>query len=728
MDEVDEREQDEEAYSANLLDLEAIAGCFRPDGAVHKALGHAYEFREQQVSVACEVASAFNENATCLLEAPTGIGKTFAYLVPAARWALMNDEKVVISTGGINLQSQIINKDMAMIRLMLGDECGDGLRVTLVKGWGNYICRLRAEDVRLQTQQALFDDEHMARLLTWERTTEDGSRSDLTFTPSEEAWAQVSAESASCVRKDCPHYAQCFFFQARAKIANAHLLVVNHDLLFSHLQHDDDQAPWGDTSILPLEHVVMDEAHNVVDTATRCFSVRMSNHGIQRTIRRLDGVVPRLATLAGTFAGREKQALLDAKRTMAEADTQQFGEAVKRFFDSVALHPWVRAHANGFESFERRITATDEERWGELFEECHNLKASMGALCSRIETALSTLDHAEEDRGFAGVAAELKAAKKFLEGHIEAAGKFSDKSDGDGLVKSVRVEKASQSHAVSVELAIAPLDIVRHLKDKLYEGCQAVIMTSATLRVEGRFDFQRQALGVEANERFRELAVPSPFDYGKQALFAIATDLPEPSQAERYVDSLAEAVLASITAAGGGALVLFTAHDLLRKISHRLSPRLTEQGITPLTQGEQSRERLLEAFIADSNSALFATDSFREGVDVVGDALRLVIITKLPFNVPTEPVFEARKEAVRRAGNNAFSEYAVPLAVISFRQAFGRLIRATTDRGAVIVLDSRIDGKPYGRRFRASVPPCRTVTGPLKRVIREVEALFRRSA
>ncbi len=718
---------------AGMLDLEDIAECFRPGGSVHRALGDTYEFREQQPLVAREVAAAFNEDATCLLEAPPGIGKTFAYLVPAARWALMNDDKVVISTRDINLQSQIVEKDVPMIRRMLGDELGDRLRVALVKGWDNYVCRLRAEDVRMRKQNNLFGDGNLARLLEWERTTEDGSKSDLTFKPSEEAWGQVSAESASCIRKDCRHYAQCFFFEARKRIPDAHMLVVNHDLLFSHLHYHDDRTTWGDPSILPLNHVVMDEGHNVVDTATRSFSAQISNHGIHKALRRLTGAVSHAATLAGTFEGRDKEALLAVRRTIAETGTRTLEEDARRFFNEVALHPWVRARmaracADGAEAFERRITAADEESWSGLFEACAALKTCMGDLLSRIDAAVSTLNQVEEGRRFAGVTAELTAAKRALAGHLEAVNLFAERGIDDEVVKSVHIGTQGRGSESFVELSLAPLDIVGRLTHMLYERCGAVIVTSATLRVGDTFDFQKRALGVAARERFRELAVPSPFDHNEQALLAIATDVPNPSRVGDYCGRLAEAVWVSVMAAGGGALVLFTARDALRKVSAILSPRLMEKGITPLTQGEQSREHILERFTSDTDSVLFATDSFREGVDVAGAALRLVVITKLPFRVPTEPVFEARAEAMARAGRDAFRHYAVPLAVLSFRQAFGRLIRTTTDRGAVVVLDGRLVGRSYGRCFTDAVPRCRTVQGSLETVQRAVEEFFRRSA
>ncbi len=708
---MDGGERDE---SVNLLDIEAIAGYFRPGGAVDKALGDAYEFREQQSLAACEVAAAFNEDAICLLEAPPGTGKTLAYLLPAARWAMANDnEQVIISTKTINLQSQIVEKDLPVVRRILGDT----LRFSLVKGRGNYICPRRANAVRQEHAQVeLFDGNaraDLARLLEWELTTEDGSQADLAFKPSEEAWEHVSAKHAGCSREQC-RSSNCFFFNARKAIADSHLLVLNHAFLFSHMKHGDD------TGLLPMNRVVLDEAHNVVDSATSCFTVQLSNRGVQQTIRRLNGAGAQAGKLAETLGGSDAPVLMEVQQAIVHADTRKLEEEAKRFFDAMQV--------GGIGSFKRRITAEDEASRMELFEECRNLKGYLTIVlenCSQCRKDLAGQDDAVENEAAASVDAELAVAERFLKEHIEAADLFSEPDAGDRLVKSVQVEQKAKE--VFVELSIAPLHIEPHLREKLYESCKTVVMTSATLRVDDDFDFQKRALGIDGRERFRELAVPSPFDHREQALFVMVTDLPEPSHRthdtyDAYAERLAEAVLQSVTAAGGGALVLFTAHSMLRKISGILSPRLRAKGITSFTQDEQSRERVLEAFKSDTDSVLFATDSFREGVDVAGDALRLVVITKLPFRVPTEPVFEARCEA---AGQRAFHDYSIPLAVVDFRQAFGRLIRTKTDRGAVVVLDSRIVGKSYGRRFLDSIPSCRTVQGSLEMIHQEVGEFFR---
>ena len=326
------------------------------------------------------------------------------------------------------------------------------------------------------------------------------------------------------------------------------------------------------------------------------------------------------------------------------------------------------------------------------------------------------------DERIVGIVADLKAVFTGLARHCDAIRSFSD-TDSAEFVKSV--EAGGKNRKKFAAVSISPIDIAPELKEKLYDNCKTLIMTSATLRERDSFEFQKRSLGLEKNERIAEITVPSPFDYGRQALLVLPTDIAEPSATETYLKDLSDAVFDFIRAAGGGALVLFTSYKDLEKVSSFLAPKLEKSGIKSLTQGDAPREKLLADFKNDKNAVLFGTDSFREGVDIAGDALRLVIITRLPFNVPNEPVFHSRMEAIRNTGRDAFSEYAVPISVINFRQAFGRLIRTAADMGVVAVLDSRIVRKSYGKRFVESIPQCRIVRGRMRKVVGDAEDFFR---
>ncbi len=719
-----------------LMNPDEIASYFLPGGGVEKAFGEGYEFRKEQQSVTREITSAFNGDSISLLEAPTGIGKTLSYLLPSVKWSLLNGERVLISTNTINLQDQIINKDMPILREILGRD----VRYSLVKGMRNYLCLLRAGTVKTE-RRALFSKktgsgrgksgaDETGSIIEWAQQATDGSISDLAFTPSEETWDKFAAESDSCIRRDCPHYNECFFFRARRKIAESNLIVVNHHLLFSDISIKDS-AGREDVGVLPqARRVVIDEAHNIVEAATSHFTLRTSTLGVLKTLNRLRRVISYCGRLVkNKKSGATDSVVVKTFSHMEEVFTPRIENveiASGNFFDS--LYDDVSQYAdreggsapNGYGI---RINNADIENggWGAA-SACPEMMEHIAVLSNTVREAVSILDESKSDEAVAGVIAELKAVLSGLTRHGEALGRFS--GTADEFVKSVETGgKKGRKRFVAV--SISPIDIAPELEKKLYDRCATLIMTSATLRVENSFGFQKRSLGFEENKRLNELAVPSPFDYKSQALLALPTDLPGPSEGGAHAKKISEAAFDLIRSSGGGAFVLFTSYQLLKKVSAALSPKLAGLGIKVLIQGDAPREKLLADFRADKNAALFGTDSFREGVDITGDALRLVIITRLPFHVPTEPVFQARMDAIRERGEDAFGNYAVPMAVINFRQAFGRLIRTTTDRGAVVVLDSRIVSRPYGRRFVESIPECRVVRGGIGEVVGEVEGFLK---
>lgn len=715
-----------------FMNPEEIASYFLPGGRVETTFGEGYEFRKEQQSVTREITAAFNGDSISLLEAPTGTGKTLSYLVPAARWALLNKERIVISTNTINLQDQIINKDMPMLKNILGED----IRYSLVKGMRNYLCLLRADSERDELR-TLFEDENAENpdskeseeraIVEWAGKTSAGSVSDLGFEPSGEVWDKFAAESESCVKRECPHYKECFFFKARRKVAESDIIVVNHHLLFSDIAIKESSGR-EDAGVLPQNRrLVIDEAHNVVDSATSHFSMRASTAAVAKTLGRLRKVVARSEKAARKMK-RADSASANTKVFKALSGMQRvfmpridaLMTASEIFFESLGSCVLPSRAANtGAQNM--RVTKTDLEQGGNFYEcvePCAQIRASALGLASAVKDAAATLADVGADD--AALVSELKAALNGLVRLADVAGLFAGAESFEEFVKSVEIRRRGKK--VFTAVSLSPIDIAAQLK-KIYAKYGTVIMTSATLTAEGGFDFQKRSLGLTENHRLSELAVPSPFRYEDQALLALATDVPEPSR-ENHTEKLTEAVFDCVTAAGGGALVLFNSYQMLRKVSSALSPRLAEKGVKVLTQGDLPREKLLAGFKSDENSALFATDSFREGVDIAGNALRLVVITRLPFRVPDEPVFQARMEAITAAGGDAFSRYAVPMAVVGFRQGFGRLIRAATDKGAVAVLDSRIVSKGYGKRFVESVPKCRTVRAPSEKVAREIKGIL----
>ncbi len=715
-----------------FMNPDEIASYFLPGGGVEKAFGEGYEFRKEQQSVTREITSAFNTDSISLLEAPTGIGKTLSYLLPSAKWALLNGERVVISTNTINLQDQIVSKDIPLLREVLGEN----VKHALVKGMRNYLCLLRAQDVKSELGEGLLSEKAGAgeaqNILEWVQTTENGSLSDMGFTPSEQQWDKFAAESESCVRKECPYYNECFFFKARRKIAKANLIVVNHHLLFSDISIKRS-AGRGDIGVLPpVRRIVIDEAHNIVDSATSHFTLRVSNRGILKTLNRLKRTAARSARIVKkTHCIEEKSPVVKMLSAMEKVFLPRIKKAEttsRSFFDSLHVGFMESSEDRGA-PYRRSVRVTDTEiapgkRWGRSASLSLKMNESVTNLSNSVREGLSILSEARGDERTVGIVADLKAVFTSLARHCDAIRGFSDTGSAE-FVKSIEAGGAKRKKFAAV--SISPIDIAPELKERLYDNCKTLIMTSATLRERGSFQFQKRSLGLDESERTTELAVPSPFDYRRQALLVLPTDIEEPSATESYIRKLSGAVFDFIRVSGGGALVLFTSYQDLEKVSSSLAPRLEKTGIKSLTQGDAPREKLLADFKNDQNAVLFGTDSFREGVDIAGDALRLVAITRLPFNVPKEPVFQARMEAIRNIGKDAFSEYAVPISVIHFRQAFGRLIRTVADTGVVAVLDSRIVRKPYGKRFIESIPQCRVAKGGMSKVIGDTEDFFRQN-
>ncbi len=721
--------------AAQPVDEAAIVGLFQPGGPVSRQLPQ-FEFRPPQLEMIRVVSRAINEDKIALVEAGTGTGKTFAYLFPAISHALANKERVVVSTNTINLQEQIIHKDLPILQAILPSK----FRAVLVKGRSNYACKRKLREA--QRDLNLFSEEgdaaELRALLEWAKTTADGSRSDLNFEPRPQVWEKIQSESDTTLRTRCPFYNECFFYQARRRAAGAEVLVANHHLLFSDLAL---RAAVGasENAILPKYHrIVFDEAHNLEEVATQYFGSAVTYLGTRRILGRLfrrrgdrerGQLVYLLNKLNKLSRGRPADAVAEVQRHLREhgiAGIQRLDERLSEVMEPIYTR--VRSDAEA-ESGETKVRLTPERletpdwqairRAAQVFvRETRSWNARLAALLHKLEDlrrrlGWSTLSLTIDVQAQAN---RLLAAAQTLE-HI-----LLESTEAD--VRWVEVREGYRQAKI-VRLRSAPLDVAPLLKNHVFGRFNNVVLTSATLTVEGKFDYLKSRLGLDRFEprRLIEAALPSVFDFEKQVLVGVPRDLPDPRDRE-FAEALPEIVVRAVDTSHGRAFVLFTAYGLLNRVFQRAQAAIEALGFHAYRQGQESRHRLLERFKQDPGSVLFATDSFWEGVDVPGAALENVIIVKLPFRVPTEPVVQARVEALERDGRNAFLEYSVPQAVIKFRQGFGRLIRHKHDRGCVLILDKRVVQMRYGRAFLESLPRCRTVTGSTDQVLREMARFF----
>lgn len=709
------------------LDIAHILG---PDGPIARRMGAEFEDRPQQVRMAEAVERAFAKGEALLVEAGTGVGKSFAYLLPAIKHVLAgaeaiegerpgNRRRVVISTHTIALQEQIFSRDLPLLRAVLGVE----FTAVLAKGRGNYLSRRRLQNA-LERQDQMFADPEEVRSLhaihDWAAVTEDGSLATLPALDRPGVWDKVQSDAGNCMGRRCPTYDTCFYQQARRRMENAQLLIVNHALFFADLAL---RAEGG--GFLPdYDAVVLDEAHTVEDVASEHFGLRASEYQTNFLLSTLLNPRTHRGFLTSLRKARDAS-VVDRTRKLVQAALR----ASTNFFDAV-------------EDFQHRA-GRDNGR----LDRPGFVDNTLSPVLAELALALKLLrDHVEIDADkyeLAGYAGRCEALAGTIEALVQqqepdcvywlelspqaqkkTTADASPASDAVSLLPVMRRRKTPRRLAIQC----APIDVGPLLAERLFaaktrEGRPiGVVMTSATLATPGSssrgctpaakdhggFAHIQRRLGCA---QAATLQLGSPFDYARQAELRIEPDLPEPNSRDFFA-RLMPRVLAHLERTRGGAFVLFTGYELLRKAADWLREPLSQRGLPLLVQGEgQQRTALLERFRNDGSAVLLGTASFWQGVDVRGDALRNVIITRLPFDVPDEPLVEARTQRITARGGNAFSEYSLPEAILKFKQGFGRLIRSKSDRGCIVVLDSRIATKSYGRLFLAALPPLPVLYG-----------------
>lgn len=721
---------------ATPIDPKVLAQIIAEDGPIAKKL-ESYEYRPQQIEMIETVSRALNENKISVVEAGTGTGKTLAYLLPAIQYAVQNKERIVVSTNTINLQEQLIHKDLPFLSSVLDQK----FRAVLVKGRTNYGCKRKLAEAEQEID--LFSEEgdraELQAIIAWSKSTKDGSKSDLNIEPRPEVWEKIQSERDTSLKTRCPFYNECFFYSARRQAAGADILVANHHLLFSDLAV---RSVFGssENAVLPAyDRIIFDEAHNVEEAATNYFGDAITYLGLQRILYRLyrkkddqeKGLLTFLAGKLTRYAGAlPHEKFLSAQRFIQEEAIRGVESLSFLLMETMEqiYFLFLRNADSGFAEVKQRLTAgfVRRKEWqNEVLVRAKKLVQKLREYTGSVSKFLVEIDNVKHKLGptVVSLTIDLQAQCNRLDAAANTIERVLLIEDEEN-VRWIEVKEGYKQSKV-VRLRSAPLEVAGILKEQVYSKFKNVVMTSATLTVENSFDFLKRRLGLDLlkPQQILEQALASPFDFERQTLVAIPTDISDPSDA-RFVEDLQRFIPQAIEISRGRAFVLFTAYGLLNVLHNRLKPEIESLGYNVYRQGQENRHRLLERFKNDVSSVLFATDSFWEGVDVHGEALELVIITKLPFKVPSEPIIEARVEAIERRGGNAFLEYALPQAAIKFRQGFGRLIRRKTDRGAVLVLDKRVMTKSYGRIFLNSLPKCKIVAGPSAEVFNEMREFF----
>ncbi len=721
----------------NLLEKEKLLKILQSGGEVSKKLKN-YELRKGQLQMMEDIINGFNKNKIRIIEAGTGIGKTLAYLIPAIYWSLENKEICIVSTNTINLQEQIINKDIPFLQEVLDVE----FKASLIKGRNNYIC-LRKVETEEREIPALFLEgkEELKLIIDWARQTADGDKSGLTFIPAPETWEKVCCEADTCIKMKCRYFENCFLLKARRKAAASNLLIINHHLLFADLYIRSKSGQFSDIAVLPpYSRIIIDEAHHTEEVATNYFRLEVSRGGIIRTLGRIysvrktgesKGLLSILRTkLIVKNKGRIKTEISPIILNIEEVLIPQKNELTSQaedIFKSISM----LAHNiddNSFENKKLRIKENikNSKLWKEkiipeIFDFQKNLK-SFSKNLKNLKESIKSLPY-EVYKEFEDRLIELNSKIGRIKELIERLQEIfhTDKSD---RVKWIETEKLTYYERIAV--ISAPLNISSELVPVLFEHFKTIVLTSATLAVNRKFDFFKKRIGLSeiSHDKYSESIISSSFDYQTQVIVGIPNDLPLPKDRDFNVN-INKLIYRSVSLSKGRAFILFTSYKLLNDSYQKLEESLLKNlNITALKQGNSSRSYLIDNFRRDISSVLFGTDSFWEGVDVEGSSLESIIIVKLPFRVPSDPIIEAVTEDIEKKGGNSFNEYSLPLAVIKFKQGFGRLIRRKTDHGFILILDKRIIEKYYGKIFLNSLPKCRIVSGTSDDIFCELNEFY----
>lgn len=699
---------------------EQIAALFSESGPLAHQFGAAYEVRTGQVQMAQHVARALNQGDHMMLEAGTGTGKSLGYLAPAALWSVANQRRVVIATNTITLQEQLLEKDLPQLRAVLQTDAQPLPNTALLKGRSNYLCTRRLHTWRANRQLAVAELVLLAKVLVWLPTTTTGDVSELFLANATERalWLRICSDAATCTPDRCGDQAsggqtkpRDFFYHARHLAEQAHLLIVNHALLIADLNAEGSVLP-------PYSHLIVDEAHRLDEAATDQLTYRIEWSWVVALLRRLSVDDALMSHLHYQARQQQQSAIQDQLNRVSRAAGQfgqQLGDFAERLLSFTQHQNDVRREAGYSQQVHLDQRRRTQPQWTQIeliWEQASNRLRQLVEQLTKVLERLTVMRwwQSEPEATLCNELQSIRDQLQTLALRLDELIFQDEEADGGTVITWMELNEEGNS----VSLSVAPLYVNEILEKTLTLPRRTIIFTGATLRTGSGFTFIRDRLGLW---HATALTVDSPFDYTNSTLLMMPHDLPLPDH-PYYQQAVERAIIDATLATGGRTLVLFTSYAQLRTTADAIRSELDRAGITVLEHGTSSRNRLLREYRRLEKAVLLGTRSFWEGVDLPGDELRCLVIVRLPFAVPSDPIVAARSRDL----DNSFSDYMLPDAILRFRQGFGRLIRRATDRGVVVLLDSRLWRKEYGSAFLESLPTCAMSKAPLANLGEEIPA------